>query len=289
MSRSDTPLVHPTAIIDPEARLAPDVRVGPYAIIDGPVTVGPGCTIGPHAHLLGRVTLGRDNTVGTGCVLGGEPQHTGYAGEDTTVSIGDGNTFREHATVHRGMPGTPGTVIGHGNLFMVNSHVAHDCRVGDRAVFANGAAVGGHAVVGDRAFLSGNTCVHQFCRVGRLALLSGTTAISQDLPPFWIAHDGINTVHGVNVIGMRRAGISNDEIRAVRQAFRTIHLRGLTISTAVNRVEAEDGRLPAVRELVDFIRASTRGICAGRGRGAAPHETADRAAEAAPTPTIKAA
>ena len=282
MSRSDTPLIHPTAIVDPEARLAPDVRVGPYTIIEGPVTIGARCRIGPHAHLLGRVTLGRDNTIGTGCVLGAEPQHMGYAGEDTTVTIGDGNTFREHATVHRGMPGTPGTIIGSGNLFMVNAHVAHDCRVGDHAVFANGAAIGGHAVVGDRALLSGNSCVHQFCRVGRLALLSGTTAISQDLPPFWIAHDGTNSVHGVNVIGMQRAGISKDEIRAVRQAFRTIHLRGMMISTAVNRVDAEDGHLPAVRELVDFIRASKRGICAGGGRTAGVSATE-------PTPTIKAA
>mgnify|MGYP005847955673 CR=1 FL=1 len=270
MPRTDSPLIHPTAIISPEACIADGVRIGPYAIIDGPVTIETGCRIGPHCHLLGRLSLGRDNTVGTGCVLGAEPQHLGYQGEDTVTIIGDGNIFREHVTVHRGMPGTPGTIIGHNNLFMVNSHVAHDCHVGNHCTFANGAVIGGHSVIADRALLSGNTCVHQFCRVGRMALLSGTSSISQDLPPFWIAQGGVNVVQGVNVIGMRRAGIPAAEIQAVRRAFRMIHLQGLTISAAVAKIEAEVGDLPAIRELVDFIRSARRGICSGRARLASP-------------------
>ena len=267
MSRNHPSLIHPTAIISPEARIAEGVQIGPYVVIDGPVTIETGCRIGPQCHLLGRLSLGRDNTVGTGSVLGAEPQHLGYRGEDTVTIIGEGNIFREHVTVHRGMPGTPGTIIGDHNLFMVNTHVAHDCRVGNYCTFANGAVIGGHTVIGDRALLSGNTCVHQHCRVGRIALLSGTSSISQDLPPFWIVQGGVNTVQGVNVIGMRRAGIPGEEIQAVRRAFRIIHMHGLTITAAVARVEAELGEFPAVRELIDFIRSARRGICSGRHRG----------------------
>ena len=260
-----TPLVHPTAVISAEATLAPDVRVGPYAVIDGPVTLGPGCTVGPHAHLTGPLTAGKSNTFGTGAVIGGPPQHTAYAGEQTTIRIGDSNTFREHVTVHRGMPagggaGTGETVIGDGNLFMVGSHVGHDCRVGNHGIYANSALLAGHVEAGDRVFLSGNSAVHQFCRVGRLALLSGSSASSKDIPPFWVMQD-VNRVCGVNVIGMRRAGVPAAEINGVRRAFRTIYMQGLTIPLALLKIEAEGGDLPAVRELVEFIRSSKRGVC----------------------------
>jgi UDP-N-acetylglucosamine acyltransferase len=259
------PRIHPTAIVHSDARLATDVTVGPFAIIEAGVTLGTGCVVGPHVVLLGQVTAGEKNTFHSGCVIGDTPQHLGYAGEPTRVEIGSGNTFREHVTVHRGMAANGGlTSIGDGNLFMVGSHVAHDCKVGNKAIFANCAVIGGHATVMDGAFLSGNTCVHQFCRVGRLAMLSGTSSVSQDLPPFWIVQE-INIVHGVNVIGMRRAGIPNDEIMGVRRAFKAINRSGLTIRAALDQIEAEDGHLPAVRELVEFVRASKRGICTGSG------------------------
>jgi UDP-N-acetylglucosamine acyltransferase len=259
------PQVHPSAVVSPDAELADDVRVGPFAVIEGPVTIGPGCVIRPHAHLLGPLTLGANNDVGTGCVLGSAPQHLGYKGEPTLTEIGDGNTFREHVTVHRGMPveakpGTGRTRIGSGNLFMAGSHVAHDCRVGDHNIFANCALIGGHVEVGDRVLLSGNSAVHQFCRVGRLALLSGASASSKDIPPFWVMQE-VNWVCGVNVIGMRRAGIPTVEIQAVRRAFRVIYRERLTVAAALLRIEAEAGRVAAVRELIDFIRASKRGIC----------------------------
>ena len=267
MRRPDPTRIHPTAVVSAEARLAEDVTVGPYAVIDGPVTLGPGCTVGPHAHLIGPLTLGRGNKVHAGCVLGDEPQHLGYKGEVTRVEVGDFNVFREHTVVHRGMPvreGTPGTgvtVIGSHNLLMSNSHVAHDCRVGDHCVFASGAVIGGHSEIHDQALLSGNTAVHQFCRVGRLSLLGGTSAISQDLPPYWVVQGAINVVIGVNVVGMRRAGMPHEEIQAVRRAFKLVNRSGLTIPQAVERVEAADGHLPAVRLLVDFIRSSKRGVC----------------------------
>lgn len=265
MTRPAGPLIHPTASISADATLAADVRVGPFAVIDGPVVLGPGCTVGPHAHLSGPLTAGHDNSFGTSCVIGSAPQHTAYQGELTAVVIGDGNTFREHTTVHRAMPagvghGTGATRIGDGNLFMVGAHVAHDCHVGSHGFYANSALLGGHVETADRVFLSGNSAVHQFCRVGRLAFLSGCSASSKDIPPFWVMQD-VNRVCGVNVIGMRRAGVPAEEIQAVRRAFRFIYLERLTIPAAVLRMEAELGSVPAVRELIDFIRASKRGIC----------------------------
>jgi UDP-N-acetylglucosamine acyltransferase len=260
-----SPLVHPTAVIAADATLAADVRVGAFAVIEGPVALGPGCSVGAHVRLAGPLTAGRDNVFDTGTVIGGAPQHLAYKGEPTLVEIGDGNTFREHTTVHRGMPvgvgpGTGTTRIGDGNLFMAGSHVAHDCRVGSHGIYANCALLGGHVETGDRVLISGNSAVHQFCRVGRLALLSGASASSKDVPPFWVMQE-VNRVCGVNVIGMRRAGVPTAEIQAVRRAFRFIYLERLTIAAALLRMEAEFGGVPAVRELIDFVRSSRRGIC----------------------------
>jgi UDP-N-acetylglucosamine acyltransferase len=273
------PAVHPSAVVSAEAVLGEDVRVGPFVVIDGPVTVGPGTVVRPHAHLIGPLALGANNDVGTGTVLGGAPQHLGYRGEPTNVEIGDGNVFREHVTVHRGMPagagpGTGVTRVGSRNLFMAGSHVAHDCVVGNECMFANAAVIGGHVTVGDRALLSGNSAVHQFCRVGRLALLSGASASSKDVPPFWVMQE-VNWVCGVNTVGMRRAGIPTPEIQAVRRAFGFIYADRLPIPAALVRMEAELGRFAAVRELVEFVRASKRGICgAHRFRGHGDAEAA---------------
>lgn len=278
MTRPASP-IHPSAIVAADAKLADDVRVGAFAVVEGLVTAGPGCIILPHAHLIGPLVLGANNHVGSGAVLGGAPQHVGYKGEATLVEIGDGNTFREHVTVHRGMPvaaGTPGTGltrIGSGNLFMAGSHVAHDCRVGNHGIYANGALLGGHAETGDRVLLSGNSAVHQFCRVGRLALLSGTSATTKDIPPFWLQQE-VNEVYGVNVFGMKRAGMAAAEIQAVRMAFRIIYRERLTVAAAVLRIEAELGQVSAIRELLEFIRSSKRGICGATRFVAAAEEAA---------------
>lgn len=272
------PPIHPTAVVAPDARLAPDVTVGPFAVIDGPVELGPGCVVAAQARLIGPIVAGEKNTFDTGCVIGGAPQHTAYKGDPTRVAIGSGNTFREHVTVHRGMPvgagpGTGETRIGDGNLFMAGAHVAHDCVVGSHGIYANSALLGGHVETGDRVFLSGNSAVHQFCRIGRLAFLSGSSASSKDIPPFWVMQD-VNRVCGVNVVGMRRAGVPNAEIMAVRAVFRSIYVEKTLIPIALMRAEAAAGQLPAVRELIDFVRASKRGICGP----SAFHATAEDAA-----------
>ncbi len=260
------PHIHPTALVSPEAQLAADVTVGPFAVIDGPVAVGPGCSVGARAHLIGPMTLGANNQIHTGAVLGGAPQHLGYKGEPTDVEIGSGNVFREHVTVHRGMPigagpGTGTTKIGDRCLFMAGAHVAHDCVVGSDVILANGALLGGHVTVGDRAFLSGNSAVHQFCRVGRLAFLSGTSATTKDLPPFWVMQD-VNRVRGLNLVGMKRAGMPAAERAAVRSAFRIIYLTrpAIPLTAAMLRIEAEFGAFPAIQELVAFVRTAKRGI-----------------------------
>jgi UDP-N-acetylglucosamine acyltransferase len=261
--------VHPTAVIAPEADLAADVVVGPFAVIEGSVRLGPGCVVRPHAHLIGPLTMGRGNKVFTGAVLGERPQHLKYNDEPTGLEIGDDNTFREYVTIHRGTTHSWKTVIGHRNFFMATAHVAHDCRIGDGCILANGALLAGHCAVDDGAYLSGNCVVHQFVRIGRLALLSGVSGTSKDLPPF-IIQQGINTVMGVNVVGMRRAGMSHDEIDAVRQAYHVIFREGQPLPNALARVEAELGAVGAVRELVDFIRHSKRGINGTRERGPSP-------------------
>ncbi len=256
--------VHPTAVVGPAVRLGPGATVGPFAILEGDVDLGPGVAVGPHCHLIGTLSVGEGTTFGTGCVIGDRPQHVGYKGEPTRTVIGAFNTFREHVTVHRAMPvGESTTTVGDHNLFMVNSHVAHDCRVGSHCVFANGAVIGGHAVVGDQALLSGNSAVHQNCRVGRLALLGGTSAISQDLPPFWVCQGGINMLHGVNVFGMRRANVPREEITAVRQAYKWLNRSNLTIPAAIDKMTETYPAVPAVDELIAFIRGTKRGICTG--------------------------
>jgi UDP-N-acetylglucosamine acyltransferase len=252
--------IHPTAVISSAAQLAPDVQVGPFVVIDGPVTLGAGCVVRAHAHLTGRIVAGTKNDFGTGCVIGDRPQHTAYQGEETGVIIGNSNTFREGVTVHRGMPNaTVNTRIGDRNLFMVNSHVGHDCVVGNDVVLVNGCLLGGHVTVGDRVLLSGNVGVHQFCRLGRLGMLRGLSVWSMDLPPFFLGHH-INSVAGVNVVGMRRAGISAREIQAVRSAYKMLYLSGLLIRDAVARMDSELGEFSTVQELIQFIRTTKRGV-----------------------------
>jgi UDP-N-acetylglucosamine acyltransferase len=251
--------IHPTALVSPEAELAAAVEVGPFVIIEGQVRIGPGCVLRPRAHLIGPLTMGRDNQVYSNAVLGERPQHFQYQDEPTGVAIGDGNTFRENVTVHRGTMHSGTTRIGNGNCFMVGSHVGHDCQVGNQCVLVNNAVLGGHCILEDGAYLSAHSGTHQFCRMGRFSLLSGTSATTKDVPPF-IIQQNFNLVAGVNVVGMRRAGMTSAQISAIRRVFHIVFLRGLTLPNALARVEAELGAIDVVREFVAFVRQSQRGI-----------------------------
>jgi UDP-N-acetylglucosamine acyltransferase len=268
MPGAETARIHPTAVISAMAELADDVQVGPYAVIEGRVCIGPGSVVRPHVHLIGPLTLGRNNLVCTGAVLGERPQHLKYNDEPTGTEIGDDNIFREHVTVHRGTSHSWTTRIGSRNFLMAHSHVAHDCRVGNSCILANSALLGGHCVLEDNVYLAGNCALHQFVRIGRLALLSGASATTKDIPPF-IMQQNINEVVGVNVVGMRRAGVPGADINAVRKAFHIIYREGNLIPQALAKVEAQLGGSPAVAELIAFIRSSTRGIILKLARGQA--------------------
>ncbi len=259
MPIAPTAQVHPTALLSPEVEVAEGVRIGPYVVVEGHVQIGRGCVIGPHAHLCGPLVMGQENQVFTGAVLGERPQHLKYRGEPTRLEIGDHNVFREGVTIHRGTTHSWTTRIGNHNYFMANSHVAHDCSVGNRCIFANGAVIGGHCQIGNNVILSGNCAVHQFVRVGRLALLSGCSVTTKDIPPF-MTQQGFDNVVSVNVVGMRRAGLSPDQIQTIRQAFRILYRERLVIPAALALMEKKFATIDVVAELIQFIRQSTRGI-----------------------------
>jgi UDP-N-acetylglucosamine acyltransferase len=268
MPNAQSARIHPSAVIAPEAELADDVDVGPFVVIEGAVRVGPGCVLRPGAHLIGPLTMGCHNTVFSHAVLGERPQHLKYRGEATRLEIGDHNIIREHVTIHRGTTASWATRVGSHNFLMAGSHIGHDSQVGDHCILANGALVGGHCTLENNVYLSGNSAVHQYVRIGRLALLSGLSGSTKDIPPFIIQHH-INIVVGVNVVGMRRAGIPAAHIDAVRQAFHILYRQDHLLPQALARIERDLGQVPEVAEMLAFIRGSERGIIVHTNRDAA--------------------
>ena len=252
-------MIHETAIIHPDAKVHQSARVGPYAVIDGEVSVGPDCEVGPHVHLTGRTTIGAGNRFHAGCVIGDAPQDLKYNDQLTQLVVGDQNCFREHVTIHRSNCLEEETVIGSDNFFMAASHVGHNSVVGDRVILANGALVGGHAQVGDGAFLSGNAVVHQFVRVGELAMMQGCAGASQDLPPFTMLR-GINSMCGLNAVGLRRAGFSVEERTELKQAYRLLFRSNGLLRDALGKAQ-EQFTLEPTRRLMEFVASSERGIC----------------------------
>lgn len=256
-------MIHPTAIIHPAAKVAESVQVGPYAVIDEGVEIGPDCVIGPHVYLTGFTSIGSHNRFYAGCVIGEAPQDLKYTGEPTRLRIGDHNLFREHATVHRSNKAAEATVIGSHNFLMAHSHVAHNCRLGNLVILANGALLAGHVTVDDRAFISGNCIVHQFVRIGTLALMQGGSAISQDLPPYTVAR-GDNGICGLNTIGLRRAGVTAAERIELKQLYRILFREGRNLRDAMAAARQEFSSAPA-RVMLDFVAAATRGVCSDAG------------------------
>lgn len=256
-------MIHPTAIIHPKARLDPTVQVGPYAVIDEGVEIGADCLIGPHVYLTGQTTIGTFNRFHAGCVIGDAPQDLKYQGEPTRIRIGSDNVFREHVTVHRSNKVAEETVIGSHNFLMANAHVAHNCRLGDSVILANGVLLAGHVTVDDRAFLSGNCVVHQFVRIGTLAMMQGGTGISVDLPPYTVAYD-VNLLCGLNTVGLRRAGLTPAERLELKQVYRVLFREGLNRSAALAKAQGQFTSGPA-NTMLSFVAASKRGICSDPG------------------------
>jgi UDP-N-acetylglucosamine acyltransferase len=256
-------MIHPTAVIHPQAKLDASVQVGPYAVIDADVELGADCVVGPHAYLTGVTKAGTGNQFHAGCVIGDAPQDLKYRGAPTRVVIGDHNVFREQVTVNRATTEEGATVVGSHNFIMATAHIGHNCRVGDHVIMANSAMLGGHAEVHDRAFISGGCLVHQFCRVGTLTIMQGGSAISQDLPPFTVAR-GDNGICGLNVVGLRRAGFSAAERLELKRLYRALFRQGVNLREAAAAAR-ENFSSPAARVMLEFIATAKRGVCAARG------------------------
>ncbi|HEU5178791.1 MAG TPA: acyl-ACP--UDP-N-acetylglucosamine O-acyltransferase [Burkholderiales bacterium] len=254
-------MIHPTAIVHRAARLAADVEVGPYSVIGEHVEVGEGSTIGSHVVLDGHTRIGRRNTIWHFVSIGAPPQDKKYKGEPTGVEIGDRNTFREFCTINRGTSQDAGvTRIGNDNWIMAYVHFAHDCQIGNNAIFANLAQIAGHVSVGDWAILGGNTQAHQFVQIGAHSFTGMGTYLAQDLPPYVTAAGNMAKPFGINKEGLKRRGFSPETIAGLKRAYKTLYRKGLGLEEAVSELKTQAAACPEVRPMLDFIARSKRGI-----------------------------
>jgi len=261
MNEPRASLIHATAIVDPAARLAADVEVGPYAIIGPHVEIGAGSRIGSHTVITGHTRIGANNAISQFASIGDAPQDKKYGGEPTHLEIGDGNTIREFCTINRGtVQGGGVTRVGNDNWIMAYVHIAHDCVVGDRTIFANNAQLAGHAVIGDDVILGGLTGVHQFCRIGAHSITAAATVVLQDVPPYVTASGNPARPYGINSEGLRRRGFSSETITEVRRAYKTLYRAGLSLEEAQRELAEHSARRPEIKLLLDFISVAGRGI-----------------------------
>lgn len=254
-------LIHPKAIIDPAAELAEDVTVGPYAVIEAGVRIGPGTRIGPHALIAGNTSIGARNRISAYAVIGTPPQDKKFRGGDVRLEIGDDNTFREFVTVNTGTEDGGGvTLIGHRNLFLAYTHVAHDCRIGNDNTLSNMTQLAGHCTIGDGVTFGGITGVHQFVRIGDGAMIGGGSMVTLDIPPYCTAVGNRAALFGLNSVGLKRRGMDANTMAALKEAYRIVFRNGLKLADALDEVEATLGNHDAVLRFVNFIRASERGV-----------------------------
>jgi len=267
--------IHPTALVSPHAQLGTHVEVGPFAIIEDHVTLGDDCVVQAHAILTNHVTLGDRNRIGYGTVIGAAPQDLAH--NDSIISrveIGNDNVFREYVTIHRGSKEASVTRVGHHNLLMTGAHLGHNCQIGDRNIIANNCLLAGYVTLGDDAVLGGGSVYHQNLRVGNMVMIRGGTAWSADIPPYTIGLV-INTLVGLNSVGMRRKGISAEARKDVRRAYELVYRSGLNITQALAESESGEWAREA-RQFLDFIRTrSKRGICRARQSGAETAESGE--------------
>jgi len=255
-------VVAPTAVVSPEAEIGPAVHIGEYCIVDPGVVIGAHCVLEPYAYVKRYTTLGERNEIGSGTVLGTDPLDKNFSGTRSYLTIGSGNKIREHFTISRGTPPESTTVIGDGNFIMTSGHIAHNCKIGNNTVIASCVLLGGYVEIEDQAFLSGGVLVHQFTRVGRLAMVSGNTRVNQDAPPFFTYSGFAIEPRGLNLVGLKRAGLQPDQIRALKQAYRLLYREGLKLEDALARIDSEIP-IPEAAHLTAFIRGSRRGIARG--------------------------
>ena len=254
-------MIHPTAIISPEAHIEDDVTIGPYAIIGDQVTIGRGTVVGPHAVIDPFARIGQDCHIFQFASVGAVPQSLKFQGEETWTEIGNGCIIREFVTINRGTQDGGGiTRVGNDCLLMAYAHIAHDCILGNKVVMANNATLAGHVTIGNHATVGGLSAIHQFVRVGDYAFLGGKSVVVKDIPPFVLASGDRATLHGLNQVGLKRHGFSADTLKLLKKTYRLIFRIGLTLNEAIERVSAEVEAAPEVKAFIDFIKSSERGI-----------------------------
>jgi UDP-N-acetylglucosamine acyltransferase len=287
--------IHPLASVSADSQIGQDVSIGPFVVVESDVVIGDGCQLASHVVIKQGTRLGPGNIVHEGAVLGGLPQHIQRPERPGLLVVGSGNTIREHVTLHRAMKAGAETVLGDQNYLMAGSHIAHDCRLGNHVIFANDAVLGGHVTVDDRAFLSAGVGIHQFCRVGRLAMVGGHARIVQDVPPYVTIDGGTSCVVGLNLVGLRRAGLKSSDVVQLKAAYRLIYRRTLKWTEMLEQLKSEfpTGAAAAFHE---FLSRGTRGFAQERRlppgatlklRDAQDGEAAEASEPAAPSQAIR--
>lgn len=253
-------VIHPSASVDPAARIGAGVSIGAFSLVGAEVEIGDGTSIGPHCSVLGPCRIGRDNRILGHAAIGGEPQDKKFAGEDARLEIGDRNVIREFVTLNRGTGNGGGvTRIGNDNWILAYSHVAHDCVVGDHCVFSNNATLAGHVSVGDHVILSGFVGIHQFCRIGAHAFIGMGAFVNGDVPPFvMVAQEGYGRPRGINSEGLKRRGFDGDRVAAIKRAYRALYVSGAKLEQAKSQLQQLAGDSADVRSMLDFIEAGER-------------------------------
>ncbi len=253
--------IHERAIVDPRARIADDVEIGPWSVIGPDVTIDEGSWIGPNVIIAGRTTIGKNNRIFQFNSIGDQPQDKKYAGEDTELQIGDNNTIREFCTINRGTVQDDGiTRIGNNNWIMAYVHIAHDCKIGDNIIMANNASLAGHVKIGDWAILSGFTQIHQFCHIGEHSFISFSSLVNRSVPPYVTVSPDKSRPRGVNTEGLRRRGYTPEQIQNVRRAYRILYRSGLSLDEAREQLEEMARENPEIQLMVDFIDTADRSI-----------------------------
>ena len=254
-------MIHPTAIISPEAEIGNDVEIGPYSVIEAGVQLGDRCKLHSHVVIHGRSTIGSENEFFPFSAIGIKSQDLKYAGEPTRLEIGNRNVFRENSTVHRGTLEDTLTKIGSDNLFLAYSHIAHDCEVGNHVILSNNGTLAGHVIVEDHVILSGLSAVHQFCRLGQHSIIGGCAKIVQDVPPFTIVDGNPASVRGINQVGLQRRGFPEEDTKALRTAYKKLFLKkDLNLAEVIAELPEELSEQKRVASLLAFISDSERGV-----------------------------
>jgi UDP-N-acetylglucosamine acyltransferase len=254
-------VIHPSAIIEEGAVIGANVKIGPFCVVGGQVEIGAGTVLNSHVVINGITKIGCDNQIYQFASIGEVNQDLKYAGEPTRVVIGDRNRIRESVTIHRGTAQGGGvTTVGSDNLLMINTHIAHDCTVGNRCILANNATLAGHVQIDDYAIVGGMTAIHQFCIIGTHVMVGGCSGVAQDVPPYIIAQGNHATPFGVNIEGLKRRGFSKETLIAIRNAYKLIYRSGKTLEEVKPEIAELAERVPEVQLFVDFFARSTRGI-----------------------------